>query len=75
MSEKNAALLNVLHDCVLDSYFSEAQKPLNNMSINIYENKLIKVSAKGGVVLTPGGQMTLMQLNEARFRSTVVPSS
>lgn len=64
--KKNASLLNILYYCMLDSYFSAAQKFLSNMSINIYKNKSVISKRKDGVVLTPSGQMTLLQLGEAR---------
>lgn len=51
---------------MLDLYFSAAQKSLSNMSINIYENKSVISKRIDGVVLTPSGQMTLLQLDEAR---------
>lgn len=51
---------------MLDSYFSAAQKTLSNMSVNIYENKSVISKRKDGVVLTPSGQMTALQLDEAR---------
>lgn len=40
-------------------------KLLNNMSFNIFENKLF--FPKGGVVLTPSGQTTPLQLDEGRL--------
>lgn len=67
----NATFFNVPHYCKLDSYFfsSAASKLLNRIGFKMYEKTLF--CSKSGVVLTPSGQMTLLQLDEERFWFTV----
>lgn len=74
LKKKNTSLLSILYYRMLDSYFSAAQKSLSNTSINIYENKAVISKRKDGVVLTPSGQMVLLQLDEARCHRRL-PSS